>query len=153
MVGVVSDNGDQTGGETPAGPASSQAVRLPLDHDPPLDRTEAPEVLRARHRAGIDPSLSGQFPARPPITESDSRFLGRVSIVDRLPVTYDEWKRCIEVDCSIPLTVNFCERRLKALRSERDPHTTLFRRQWGEDHLDRVVGWFEQALRSDARPE
>ena len=66
-------------------------------------------------------------------------------------MNYADWKRCIEVDCSIPLTVSYCQRRIKALNNAKDPHTAAFRRQWGDDHLARVVSWFEQALESDAR--
>lgn len=69
-----------------------------------------------------------------------------------MPGTYAEWKHCIETDCAIPLTTGFCERRIKALRDLGDPHTAAFRRQWGDEHLARVVSWFEQALRTDARP-
>ena len=90
VVDNILDNADQKVGETPAGPASGQTVRLLLDHDPPLDRTEAPEVLHAwwadrtgpafttRHRAGIDPPRTSQFSALAPITESGSRFVGRL---------------------------------------------------------------------------
>lgn len=70
-----------------------------------------------------------------------------------IPTSYAGWKRCIEVDCGIPLTVSFCERRLKALNDPRDSHTAAFRRQWGDDHLRLVIQWFQQALETDARPD
>ena len=38
--------------------------------------------------------------------------------MDRLPANYAEWKQCIEVDCSIPLTTDFCRRRVEALNNE-----------------------------------
>ncbi|MEM6491162.1 MAG: hypothetical protein AAF684_04565 [Pseudomonadota bacterium] len=61
--------------------------------------------------------------------------------------TYDDWKTCITVACDIPLTLDFVETRLAALRDRSDLHTKKFIDQWGESHLDRVIGWFEQARR------
>lgn len=59
--------------------------------------------------------------------------------------TYEDWKRCIIVDCEIPLTLGFVEDRLAALRNRADLHTQKFVDQWGEAHLEQVIGWFEQA--------
>lgn len=63
------------------------------------------------------------------------------------PRTYDEWRHCIEVQCGIELTPGFVEQRLSALRDDRIHHTQRFREMWGEDHLRRVIAWFEQAAR------
>ena len=59
---------------------------------------------------------------------------------------YDAWVRCITVDCGIPLTVDFIEKRLSALRDGSDAHTKRYLTVYGQDHLDRVIGWFEKAL-------
>ncbi len=67
-----------------------------------------------------------------------------------MPTTYAEWKRCIEVDCGIELTTDFCERRIRALADPTDAHTASFRRTWGDDHLARVANWFQLALETDA---
>ena len=61
--------------------------------------------------------------------------------------TYDDWKHCITVDCRIPLTLAFVEQRLEALRDPADYGTQRFIETWGEDHLARVIAWFEQAER------
>ena len=61
--------------------------------------------------------------------------------------TYDEWKHCITVLCRIPLTPAYVEERLAALRDPADHRTQKFIATWGEAHLARVIGWFEQAER------
>ena len=61
--------------------------------------------------------------------------------------TYDDWKHCITVLCQIPLTLTYVEQRLAALRDPADNGTQKFTATWGEDHLARVIGWFEQAER------
>ena len=61
--------------------------------------------------------------------------------------TYDEWKHCITVLCRIPLTLAYVEERLAALRDPADHRTQKLIATWGEAHLARVIGWFEQAER------
>jgi len=61
--------------------------------------------------------------------------------------TYDDWKHCITVDCGIPLTLAYVEQRLAALRNPAEYGTQRFIATWGEVHLARVIGWFEQAER------
>lgn len=85
-----------------------------------------------------------------PVNEIDSQKQGIVVAVAALPKTYAEWKHCIEVDCGIPLTTSFCERRIQALDDEQDRHTQAFRDKYGEEHLAQVISWFRTALDSDA---
>ena len=61
--------------------------------------------------------------------------------------TYDDWKHCITVLCRMPLTLDYVEQRLAALRDPADHRTQKFIATWGEAHLARVIGWFEQAER------
>lgn len=61
--------------------------------------------------------------------------------------TYDDWKYCITVICGIPLTLDYVEQRLVALRDPADNSTQKFIATWGEAHLGHVIGWFEQAQR------
>lgn len=63
-----------------------------------------------------------------------------------LPSSYQEWKRCITVDCGIKLTRPYIEERLRALRDERDEQTKQFIRLYGKAHWQNVTRWFEQAL-------
>jgi hypothetical protein len=64
--------------------------------------------------------------------------------------TYDDWKRCITVDCGIPLTATFIATRIAALSNARDEHTAKFIEQWGEDHRQRVLKWLTQAAGDSA---
>lgn len=61
--------------------------------------------------------------------------------------TYNDWKHCITVSCGISLTLTYVEQRLTALRDPADYGTQKFKATWGEAHLERVMGWFEQAGR------
>ena len=61
--------------------------------------------------------------------------------------TYDDWKHCITVLCGIPLTPDYVEECLAALRDPADFKTQKFVAAWGEAHLAHVIGWFEQAER------
>ena len=59
--------------------------------------------------------------------------------------TYEDWRECIEVHCGIPLTTGFITERLAELRDRSHPKTREFERLYGEGHLKRTIGWFEQA--------
>ena len=61
--------------------------------------------------------------------------------------TYEDWKHCITVLCRIPLAPAYVQERLAALRNPADYGTQKFLATWGEAHLERVIGWFEQAER------
>lgn len=58
---------------------------------------------------------------------------------------YDDWRSCITIECSIPLTPEFIQARLNALRNPRDLHTQKFLDEWGQAHLNQVIHWFEIA--------
>lgn len=60
---------------------------------------------------------------------------------------YEDWKHCITALCRIPLTPAYVAERLAALRDPADDRTQKFVESWGEAHLERVIGWFEQAER------
>ena len=59
--------------------------------------------------------------------------------------TYNEWKHCTTQLCGIPLTSNYIEKRITELSDPNNHHTKKFVESWGEEHLKRVIGWFEQA--------
>ena len=61
--------------------------------------------------------------------------------------TYEDWKHCITVDCGIPLTREYVQQRLAALHDPKDYSRERFVAVWGEEHLTRVIGWFQQAER------
>ena len=58
---------------------------------------------------------------------------------------FEDWQRCITVECGIPLTPEFIETRLTALRNPGDEHTRKFVKEWGQAHLNQVIQWFETA--------
>jgi hypothetical protein len=66
--------------------------------------------------------------------------------ITMIPQTFDEWKRCIEVDCGLRLTSDFIQRRIAELADDTHPETRKFVRLYGDDHLQRVRAWFQQAL-------
>ena len=63
--------------------------------------------------------------------------------------SYEDWKHCITVECGIPLTPDYIEGRIAALKNSQDHHTQKFRSAYGDAHLAKVIGWFEKA-RTDA---
>lgn len=76
-------------------------------------------------------------------------------MADDFPRTYDQWRRCITIDCGIDLTEAFIEGRLRALGDPADSHTAQFVELYGDSYLDQVIAWFERA-RSESgagRPE
>ena len=59
--------------------------------------------------------------------------------------TYEDWKHCITVECGIPLTPDYIDQRIAALKDPRDHHTQKFKTEYGDAHLAKVIGWFETA--------
>lgn len=59
--------------------------------------------------------------------------------------SFEDWQHCITVECGIPLTLDFIDARLNALRNPSDLHTQKFVSQWGQAHLNQVIEWFEVA--------
>lgn len=59
--------------------------------------------------------------------------------------SYDDWKHCITLECGIPLTQDYIERRIAALNDPKDHHTRKFVSAYGKSHLAKVIGWFETA--------
>lgn len=66
------------------------------------------------------------------------------------PQTYDEWRRCIVIDCGIDLTDAFIDQRLRALRDPSDAHTAQFAETYGDEYLSQVIEWFEMAQAGSA---
>ncbi|MEM9782198.1 MAG: hypothetical protein AAF899_06950 [Pseudomonadota bacterium] len=62
-----------------------------------------------------------------------------------VPRNYDEWVKCITVDCGIPLTQDFVARRIDALQDESDYHTRKFIETWGAAHHAKTLEWFKEA--------
>lgn len=67
--------------------------------------------------------------------------------------SYEDWKHCITQACGIPLTAAYIETRLAALDNPNDYGTQRFIQTWGEPHLLRVRGWFDEARAELIRTE
>jgi len=68
-----------------------------------------------------------------------------MSYTSVIPMSYAEWRVCIEKHCGLSLTREFCETRLTALRDRNDSHTRDFTRLYGEAQLTATISWFERA--------
>ncbi|UTW45097.1 hypothetical protein KFE80_12110 [bacterium SCSIO 12696] len=62
-----------------------------------------------------------------------------------IPNSYEEWRHCITVECRLELTESFISERIAALQNPRDYSTKKFIQLYGQHHLQKVLGWFEQA--------
>lgn len=62
--------------------------------------------------------------------------------------TYRDWKTCIEVDCGIPLALDFVNARIEELGDVSHERTRRFVATWGEPHRQQVLAWFNQARES-----
>lgn len=70
--------------------------------------------------------------------------------MDRPPETYEEWRRCIEHDCGLELTPEFCRARITALQDPDDRHTARFTELFGDERRLHTIAWFEQAIGAQA---
>tara|TARA_Y100001954_G_scaffold83176_1_gene91386 strand:- start:931 stop:1146 length:216 start_codon:yes stop_codon:yes gene_type:complete len=62
-----------------------------------------------------------------------------------VPESYEEWKRCITIDCAIPLTRDFVKERIAALEDMNDFHTLRYIESWGKDQHARTLAWYRRA--------
>ncbi|MEN7342127.1 MAG: hypothetical protein AAAFM81_04260 [Pseudomonadota bacterium] len=64
-----------------------------------------------------------------------------------IPMSYEEWRHCITVECGIPLTPDFIEKRLAVWQKPDVEETRRFRDLYGEAYLQTIIAWFERAKR------
>ena len=64
---------------------------------------------------------------------------------DVIPLSYKQWRNCIEVRCKIRLTPTFIRERLAQLQDDKHAKTREFARLYGDDHLQRTIAWFRRA--------
>lgn len=62
-----------------------------------------------------------------------------------IPQTFEEWKHCIIVECSLKLTPDFINKRIDSLQNSNEYHTQQFIRLYGQEYHQRVLNWFIQA--------
>ena len=65
-----------------------------------------------------------------------------------IPQTFEQWKYCIEVECRLELTASFIDERIASLQNNKDLYTQQFLKLYGQEHFQRVLGWFKQARES-----
>ncbi|MEM9622153.1 MAG: hypothetical protein AAF993_10920 [Pseudomonadota bacterium] len=63
------------------------------------------------------------------------------------PDNYEQWHHCITVECGIALTPEFIAQRLFVWRDEQSQETLRFRKLYGDEYWQAVIGWFERAER------
>lgn len=62
-----------------------------------------------------------------------------------IPITFEEWKNCIEKKCQIELTEEFVVGRLKVYENKKNPETRDFIALYGEQHLNNIIHWLKRA--------
>ena len=60
--------------------------------------------------------------------------------------TYEEWKKCIEIDCKIELTRAFVEKRLAIYRDIESEETKKFISLYGQPHYVNIISWFSNYI-------
>ena len=63
----------------------------------------------------------------------------------QLPISYQQWRHCIQVRCRIRLTENYVGERLAELQNTSHVKTKEFVRVYGVEHLQRTIHWFRRA--------
>lgn len=56
---------------------------------------------------------------------------------------YAEWRHAFAERCKIPLTPQYAQERIEALKNPSDPSTAEFTATYGEAYLQQVITWFE----------
>ena len=62
-----------------------------------------------------------------------------------IPVTYEDWRHCITVECGIELTPEYISERISALQNGKDHYTQQFVKRYGDQYLQQVLSWFMQS--------
>lgn len=63
-----------------------------------------------------------------------------------IPRTYEDWQRCITVDCGITLTRPFVLERIAILSDKHHPETQRFVQLYGDAHRHSVLDRYERTL-------
>ncbi len=64
-----------------------------------------------------------------------------------IPLTYGQWRQCIEHDCGIRLTPDFMHERLAVYVDAGNEETKRFISLYGQNHLKNIIQWYSQALK------
>jgi len=64
----------------------------------------------------------------------------------QVPQNYLEWRKCIEVDCGILLSIPYCEQRIAKLSDKNDRETQRFLQLYGQEHTENILTWFKKYI-------
>ena len=64
-----------------------------------------------------------------------------------IPQTFNDWKNHIINDCKINLTESFVKKRLAVYLNKNNVETKIFVSQYGEQHLNNIINWFNTILK------
>jgi hypothetical protein len=64
--------------------------------------------------------------------------------VRMIPKNYQEWHKCITVDCNILLTPDYIKKRLSIYKDENHLETIKFKSLYGQVHLQNIVKWLHE---------
>ncbi|AMJ88474.1 MULTISPECIES: hypothetical protein [Alteromonas] len=65
-----------------------------------------------------------------------------------IPLSYEQWKHCIIVECGIPLTATFVDERIAAMSDVKNEYTRQFLICYGKNHYENTLRWLTQAKES-----
>jgi len=60
-----------------------------------------------------------------------------------IPQTFEDWRRCIVVDCKIDLTKEFASKRLEVYENNTHLETQKFTMLYGNQHLKNIIDWYK----------
>ena len=62
-----------------------------------------------------------------------------------IPQSYEDWRYCITVECGLDLTPRYISERIASLQDDKNHYTRQFAKLYGQQHLQKVIGWFTRA--------
>lgn len=66
--------------------------------------------------------------------------------MNTIPLSFEEWKKCIENDCKIPISKEFATQRLNAMLNKKSGQTITFIEKYGEQHYSNIISWLKRAI-------
>ncbi len=79
------------------------------------------------------------------LNKNISLFL-QLNCINMIAQNYPEWKKCIEIDCNIKLTSEFCNKRIKIYSDIQNIERLKFIELYGDEHIENIINWFKKAL-------
>ena len=59
---------------------------------------------------------------------------------------YQEWRHAIVTRGGLTLNEKFCKERIAIFQNKKLPETQTFLKMYGEEHLKKIISWFQKAL-------